>query len=115
MRKTTLANLETKTLKAFRIIFAHHKNAHAKISDWVSYIPVELYTQVRARICSVVEPKTDTKRFTAEQVDNWQSMDVLTVLNVLIEPNAAELVDENSLVTALENIELIPSEFFVSR
>ena len=41
-------------------------------------------------------------------------MDVLTVLNVLIEPNAAELVDENSLVTALENIELIPSEFFVS-
>jgi hypothetical protein len=40
MRKTTLANLETKTLKAFRNIFAHHKNAHAKISDWVSYIPV---------------------------------------------------------------------------
>ena len=42
-------------------------------------------------------------------------MDVLTVLNVLIEPNAAELVDGNSLVTALENIELVPSEFFVSR
>jgi hypothetical protein len=40
MCKTTLANLETKTLKAFRNIFAHHKNAHAKISDWVSYIPV---------------------------------------------------------------------------
>ena len=38
MRKTTLANLETKTLKAFRNVFAHHKNAHAKISDWVSYI-----------------------------------------------------------------------------
>jgi hypothetical protein len=34
MRKTTLANLETKTPKAFRNIFAHHKNAHAKISDW---------------------------------------------------------------------------------
>jgi hypothetical protein len=29
MRKTTLANLETKTLKAFRNIFTHHKNAHA--------------------------------------------------------------------------------------
>ena len=109
MRKTTLANLETKTLKAFRNIFAHHKNAHAKISDWVSYIPVELHTQVRARIRSVVDPKTDEKRFTAEQVDNWQSMDVLAVLNVLIEPNAAELVDGNSLVTALENIELVPS------
>ena len=50
MRKTTLANLETKTLKAFRNVFAHHKNAEAKISDWVSYIPVELHTQVRARI-----------------------------------------------------------------
>jgi hypothetical protein len=36
MRKTALVNLETKTLKAFRNIFAHHKNAHAKISDWVS-------------------------------------------------------------------------------
>jgi hypothetical protein len=102
MRKTTIANLETKTLKAFRNIFAHDKNAHAKISDWVSYIPVELHTQVRARIRSVVKPKTDMKRFTAEKVDNWQNMDILTVLNVLIEPNAAELVDGNSLVTALE-------------
>ena len=42
-------------------------------------------------------------------------MDVLTVLDVLIEPNAAALVDGNSLVAALENIELTPSEFFVSR
>ncbi len=42
-------------------------------------------------------------------------MDVLTVLNNLIEPNAAELVDGNSLVTTLEYIELIPAEFFVSR
>ena len=33
MRKTTLTNLETKTLKTFRNIFAHHKNAHAKISN----------------------------------------------------------------------------------
>jgi hypothetical protein len=33
MRKTTLANLETKTLKTFRNIFAHHKNAHATTSD----------------------------------------------------------------------------------
>ena len=82
MRKTTLANLETKTLKAFRNIFAQHKNAHAKISDWVSYIPVELHTQVRARIYSFVDPKTEKKRFTAAQVDNWQSMDVLTVLDV---------------------------------
>ena len=115
MRKTTLANLETKTLKAFRNIFAHHKNAHAKISVWVSYIPVELHTQVRAQIRSVVDPKTDKKRFTAAQMDNWQSMDVLTVLDVLIEPNAVALVDGNSLVAALKNIELVPSEFFVSR
>ena len=56
MRKTTLANLETKTLKAFRNISAHYKNADAKISDWVSYIPV-----VWARICSVVDQKTDEK------------------------------------------------------
>ena len=43
-------------------------------------------------------------------------MDVLTVLDVLIEPNAAALVvDGNSLVAALENIELVPSGFFVSR
>jgi hypothetical protein len=42
-------------------------------------------------------------------------MDVLTVLDVLIEPNAAALIDGNSLVAALENIELVPSEFFVSR
>ncbi len=82
MRKTTLANLETKTLKAFRSIFAHHKNAHAKISDWVSYIPVELHTQVRAQIRSVVDPKTNKKRFTVAQVDTWQSMDALTVLDV---------------------------------
>ncbi len=34
MRKTTRANLETKTLKAFRNIFAHHKYSNAKISDW---------------------------------------------------------------------------------
>ena len=61
MRKTTLANLETKTLQAFHNIFAHHKNAQAKISDWLSYIPVELYTQVRARIRSIVDPKTDEK------------------------------------------------------
>ena len=104
MRKTTLANLETKTLKVFRNIFAHHKNAHAKISDWMSYIPVELHTQVRARVRSVVDPKTDKKLFTAAQVDNWQSMDVLIVLDVLIEPNAAALIDGNSLVAALENI-----------
>ena len=38
------------------------------------------------------------------------------MLDVLIEPNAAALVDGNSLVAALENIELVvPSEFFVSR
>ena len=80
MRKTTLANLDTKTLKAFRNIFAHHKNAHAKISDWLFYIPVELHTQVRARIRSVIDPKTDEKRFTAVQVDNWQNIEVLTVL-----------------------------------
>ena len=67
---------------------------------------------VRARIRSVVDPKTDEKRFTAAQVDNWQDMDVLTVLDVLIEPNAAALVDGNSLV--LENIELVPSKLFVS-
>ena len=47
MRKITLSNLETKTLKAFRNIFAHHKNAEAKISDLVSCIPVELHTIVR--------------------------------------------------------------------
>ena len=41
-------------------------------------------------------------------------MDVLTVLDVLIEPNAAALVDGNSLVAALQNIELVPAEFFVS-
>ncbi len=83
MQKTTLANLETKTLKAFRNIFAHHKNAHATTSDWVSYIPVELHTQVRARIRRVVDPKTDKKRFTPAQVDKWQDMmDVLTVLDV---------------------------------
>ena len=74
IRKTTLAILETKTLKAFRNIFAHHKNADAKISDWVSYMPVELHTQVRARIRSVVDPKTDEKRFTAAQ-NNWQDME----------------------------------------
>jgi hypothetical protein len=61
MRKTTLANLETKTLKAFRNISAHYKNADAKLSDWVSYIPVELHTQVWARIRSVVDQKTDEK------------------------------------------------------
>ena len=115
MRKTTLANLETKTLKAFRNIFAHHKNAQATTSDWVSYIPVELHTQVRAQIRRVVDPKADKKRFTPAQVDRWQDMDVLTVLDVLIEPNAAEIVDGNSLVLALENIDLVPSEFFVSR
>ena len=115
MRKTTLANLETKTLKAFRNIFAHHKNAHATTSDWVSYIPIDLHTQVRARIRSVVDPNTDKKRFTPAQVDKWQDMDVLPVLDVLIEPNAAEIVDGNSLVVALENIDLVPSEFFVSR
>jgi hypothetical protein len=48
MRKTTLANLETKTLKVFRNIFAHHKNAHAKILDWLSYIPVELSSHAGA-------------------------------------------------------------------
>ena len=37
------------------------------------------------------------------------------MLDVLIEPNAAALVDGNSLVAALEHIELTPSEFFVSR
>ena len=41
-------------------------------------------------------------------------MDLLTVLDVLIEPNAVALVDGNSLVSALENIELMPSEFFAS-
>ncbi len=40
---------------------------------------------------------------------------MLTVLDVLIEPNAAALVDGNLLVVALENIELVLSEFFVSR
>ena len=70
MRKTTLAYLKTKTLKAFRNVFGNHKNEEAKISNWVSYIPVEFHTQMRARIRSVVDPKTDEKRFTAAQVDN---------------------------------------------
>jgi hypothetical protein len=69
---------------------------------------------VRARICRVVDPKTDKKLFTPAQVNKWQDMDVLTVLDVLIEPNTAEIVDGNSLVVALENIELVPSEIFVS-
>ena len=42
-------------------------------------------------------------------------MVVFTVLNILIEPNVAALVDGYSLVAALENIEFVPSEFFVSR
>ncbi len=70
MRKTILANLETKTLKAFRNIFAQHKNEHARTSDWVSYIPVELHTQVRARIRRDVDPKTNKK---PAQVDKWTS------------------------------------------
>ena len=53
MRKITLANLETKTLKAFC-------DAEAKISDLVSCTPVELHTLVRARVRSVVDPKIDT-------------------------------------------------------
>ena len=57
MRKTTQANFDTKTLKAFRDIFAHNKNADAKISDWVSYIPVDHHTQVRVQIRSVADPK----------------------------------------------------------
>ena len=60
MRKTTLANLETKKLIAFRNIFAHHKNVEAQISDLVSCIPVELHTLERARIRSIIDPKTDT-------------------------------------------------------
>ena len=40
---------------------------------------------------------------------------MLTVLDVLIEPNAAALVDGNSLVAALENIKLVLTEVFVSR
>ena len=59
MRKSTLANLETKTLKAFCNIFAHHKNAVAKISDWMSYIPVNLHTKVRAQIRSVLNSSSD--------------------------------------------------------
>ncbi len=38
----------------------HHKNAEAKISDFVSCIPVEFHTLVRARVRSVVDPKIDT-------------------------------------------------------
>ena len=77
MRKTTQANLKTRTLKAFRNIFTQHNNANAKIFDWVSYIPVDFHTQVRARIRSVVDPKTDTKHdTTAAQVDSWQDMDL---------------------------------------
>ncbi len=78
----------------------------------MSFIPVDLHTQ---RIRRVVDPNTDKKRFTPAQVDKWQDMDVLTVLDVLIEPNAAEIVDGNLLIVALENIDLVPSEFFVSR
>ena len=55
----------------------------------------------------MVDPETITKRFTAAKVDNWQDIDVLTVLDAL--------VDGNSLVAALENIELVPAESFVSR
>ena len=60
MRKTTRANLVTKTLKAFRNIFAHHKYSDARISDWVSYIPVDLHTQVRAGIRSVIRNRHKT-------------------------------------------------------
>jgi hypothetical protein len=72
MRKTTLANLETKIVKAFRNIFAHHKNADAKISDWVSYIPVELHTQVRAQIrSSVVNRRKTIKCGTSGQLAEY--------------------------------------------
>jgi hypothetical protein len=85
-----------------------------KISDWVPYISLDLHAQVRAQICSVVvDPKIETKRFTKAQVDNWQDMGVLTVLDVLIKSNAAALDDGNSIVAALEIMELVPSEFFV--
>ena len=59
-------------------------------------------------------PRRCGREFVASSIQK-PSVDVLTALNVLIEPNVAELVDGNSLVTALENIELVPSEFFVSR
>ncbi len=49
-------------------------------------------------------------------MDDWQDMDVYTVLDVLIEPNAVALVvDGNSLMAAIENIELVPTEFFFSQ
>ena len=68
MHEITLAILETKALKAFRNIFAHHKNTEAKVYDLVSCI---LF------VASSIRKPT--------QVDNWQDMDVLTVLDVLIE------------------------------
>ena len=49
-------------------------------------------------------------------MDDWQDMDVYTVLDVLIKPNAVALVvDGNSLMAAIENIELVPTEFFFSQ
>jgi len=69
-----------------------------KIFDWVPYISLDLHAQVRAQICSVVvDPKIKTKRFTKALVENWQDMDILTVLDVLIKSNAAALDDGNSL------------------
>ena len=75
--KTTLANLETKTLKAFRNIFAHHKNAHAKISDRVFYIPVDfIHRCVREFVVSSIQrPTRDDSPSTSGQLAGYGRVD----------------------------------------
>ena len=101
MRKTTLANLETKTLKAFRNI---SPTTRMRMQRFL--IGCHTFRSNFTRKCGYEFIASSIRK----QVDNWQDMDVLTVLDVFIEPNAAALVDGNSLVTALENIELVPAE-----
>jgi hypothetical protein len=82
MRKTTL--------KAFRNVFAHHKNnAHAKISDWVSYPRSNFTRKCGHEFVAFSIRKPTRNDLLRHKRTTCKSMDVLTVPDVLLESNAA--------------------------
>ena len=84
MKKAILLSTQPKHLKEWRNIFAHHHKHGGDVSDWVSFIPEEFWPFFRRRLTDMKLPGSDDNRFTEAQAADWQSSDVLTVMDCIL-------------------------------
>ena len=62
----------------------------AAMCDWVFFIPEEFWPFFRRRLTDMKLPGSDDNRFTEAQAADWQSWDVLTVMDCILESEKPE-------------------------